>query len=78
MATYFAMDFNSLRIFVFTFSFFVRRDWATIVTTMEAATERANAGFSIMITFIIRPMQVSLAFIIITKASAACPQPTLE
>ena len=47
MATYFAGDFNSLRIFVFTFSLFARRDWATIVTTMEAATERANAGFSV-------------------------------
>ena len=45
MATYFAGDFNSLRIFVFTFSLLARRDWATIVTTMEAATERANAGF---------------------------------
>ena len=47
MATYFAGDFNSLRIFAFTFSLFARRDWATIVTTMEAATERANAGFPI-------------------------------
>ena len=46
MATYFAGDINSLiKIFVFTFFLFARRAWGTIVTTMEAATERANAGF---------------------------------
>ena len=48
MATYFAGDINSLiKIFVFTFFLFARRAWGTIVTTMEAATERANAGFPI-------------------------------
>ena len=59
MATYFAGDFNSLRLFVFTFSLFARRDWGTIVTTMEAATERANAGL------------LSTIIIIITRSYAA-------
>ena len=47
MATYFARDFNSLQIFVFAFYLFAMRAWGTIVTTMEAATERANAGFPV-------------------------------